>query len=666
MKLSLMQVFQHSARRIIVLAVVLAASALTVHAQVVFSPPTQVSGAMGSPGEPQIFLDSAGNINVVWSEGTGSAVSIFFSRSTDGGATFSTPLKISNDSGISSFPQIALDPRGNIDVIWNDNSPGYTAVFFSRSTDGGTTFSSATNISAPAGGFLNQISSEIAVDLNGNINVGWLGIGGNIVFTRSTDGGAAFSSPVTLGAGVASPAVVVDRTGSILILWEAAVSGHNPFDVFFTRSADGGVTFSSPKDISNLPDGSTYEQIAIASDGTIDVAWNSNCQNTGFFTCPAGPSSAVYFSQSKDNGTTFSSPVNLSNGAGTGISNVKIAIESTGKIDVLWPGGVSGTTYGFLTSSIDGGATFSTPQQVITGFANQLAADPNGNISVSANNPTNVYVARSADGGATFSTANVSNNSSSGGVAQIEVRMVTDSTGNIAVVWPNYNFNTFQWNILFSRGSVLSLSSLSLSPADVTGGSSSTGTVTLSGAAPTGGAVISLSSSDPSVGVPATVTISRGTTSTTFTVATSPVAAKTTAVITAAFGGVTQTATITEEPPALTSVTLNPSSVTGRSSSTGTVTLSGPAPAGGAVVALSSSNSSLAAVPPSVTVPAGFTNATFTVNTRVVICPNSATITGSLSGVSQTANLVVMPTAPLPASVCSVTGKHGPKTFGQL
>src|SRR5260370_33628145 len=55
----------------------------------------------------------------------------------------------------------------------------------------------------------------------------------------------------------------------------------------------------------------------------------------------------------------------------------------------------------------------------------------------------------------------------------------------------------------------------------------------------------------------------------------------------------------------LSSLTLNPTSVIGGAqSSTGTVTLSGPAPAGGAQVALSSSNPATANVPSSVTVAA--------------------------------------------------------------
>src|SRR5213076_862677 len=68
----------------------------------------------------------------------------------------------------------------------------------------------------------------------------------------------------------------------------------------------------------------------------------------------------------------------------------------------------------------------------------------------------------------------------------------------------------------------------------------------------------------------------------------------------------------------LSSLTLNPTSVIGGvQSSTGTVTLSGPAPAGGARVALSTNNGA-ASVPSSVAVPAGATSATFPVNTSAV------------------------------------------------
>jgi len=67
----------------------------------------------------------------------------------------------------------------------------------------------------------------------------------------------------------------------------------------------------------------------------------------------------------------------------------------------------------------------------------------------------------------------------------------------------------------------------------------------------------------------------------------------------------------------LSSVALNPTSVPGGSSSTGTVTLSGPAPSYGVPVDLSSS-ASAATVPASVTVAGGASSANFTVNTSAV------------------------------------------------
>ena len=68
----------------------------------------------------------------------------------------------------------------------------------------------------------------------------------------------------------------------------------------------------------------------------------------------------------------------------------------------------------------------------------------------------------------------------------------------------------------------------------------------------------------------------------------------------------------------VTSLTLDPATITGGSgaSATGTITLSAPAPAGGTSVDLMSSNPRLAAVQPSVTVPAGQTSASFVIGTN--------------------------------------------------
>ena len=106
------------------------------------------------------------------------------------------------------------------------------------------------------------------------------------------------------------------------------------------------------------------------------------------------------------------------------------------------------------------------------------------------------------------------------------------------------------------------------------------------------------------------------------------------------------------------------SSVVGGNSSQGTAILTGAAPAGGAVVTLSSSNRASATVPASVTDPAGAFSATFTVSTASVTASTSATITGAFGGATRSATLTVTPPPPPigPASlgVSPATVEGGP------
>jgi hypothetical protein len=127
--------------------------------------------------------------------------------------------------------------------------------------------------------------------------------------------------------------------------------------------------------------------------------------------------------------------------------------------------------------------------------------------------------------------------------------------------------------------SLTTITQVTLNPTSVIGGTSSTGTVTLSAPAPGGGAVVGLSSNNAAAVVGANVTVGGGATTADFMVTTIPVSAAASPMITGTYNG-TQTATLTVNPPGLASVSLNPSSVVGGNISTGTVTLTGPAPAG--------------------------------------------------------------------------------------
>ena len=90
----------------------------------------------------------------------------------------------------------------------------------------------------------------------------------------------------------------------------------------------------------------------------------------------------------------------------------------------------------------------------------------------------------------------------------------------------------------------------------------------------------------------------------------------------------------------LSSLTVNPSVVKGGIPSQGTITLSGPAPAGGLVVTLAS-NRTAAIVPARITVPAGAASSTFTVRTKVVALRRVVTMSAAYSRVTKTAKLTL-------------------------
>ncbi|MGB7763348.1 MAG: IPT/TIG domain-containing protein [Bryobacteraceae bacterium] len=100
-------------------------------------------------------------------------------------------------------------------------------------------------------------------------------------------------------------------------------------------------------------------------------------------------------------------------------------------------------------------------------------------------------------------------------------------------------------------------------------------------------------------------------------------------------------------PPQLQSLTLYPNSVVGGGSASGFLNLTEAAPAGGAVVSLSS-DSTAVSVPASVTVPAGFTSTAFNIFTNPVNALQTATISATYNGSSAQAQLTVRTNVPAP------------------
>ncbi|MCZ7580994.1 MAG: SBBP repeat-containing protein [Fimbriimonadaceae bacterium] len=182
---------------------------------------------------------------------------------------------------------------------------------------------------------------------------------------------------------------------------------------------------------------------------------------------------------------------------------------------------------------------------------------------------------------------------------------------------------------------------VTLNPTSVFGGQSSTGTVTLDEAAPQGGITFNLSSDNPAATVPTTLTIDGGNDSANFGVTTTAVAVTTLATISAEVASIIESAVLTINPAVPSSLTINPNVVNGGDSTTGTVTLTGPAGPGGVVVSLSSNNP--AAIPPAtVTVTAGQLSRSFTITTTAVAVDTVVTITASVGATNVNAQMTII------------------------
>jgi hypothetical protein len=188
--------------------------------------------------------------------------------------------------------------------------------------------------------------------------------------------------------------------------------------------------------------------------------------------------------------------------------------------------------------------------------------------------------------------------------------------------------------------------SLVVDPLRILGSRSPTGTVFLAAPAPEGGAVVTLTSDHPDlVTVPASVTIPAGGVNAPFPVTTAAVTETTPVQITASYGGATWTATLTLVPVTLSSIYLCANTVAGGMRASGVYRLSDPATPGGTIVTFTSSDPTIARVPPSQTLMSPFTGAGFGVLTAPVTAPTPVVITVSCGGVTRTATLTVLPSA---------------------
>lgn len=260
---------------------------------------------------------------------------IMFARSTDGGATWSTPLPISpaynnNVVGGRQGAAVKVGLDGTVYVVWLDTVDKQAVERMSISHDGGKTFP-AQNITvaivtddgvnpAPGSSFRQDArtfpSFSIAPD-DDTLYVAWGNRMGDptnghavVMLTKSTDGGLTWSTPVVAGdvsSRSAFFASVAAEPGHVVNVAFQAMddkpAGTKPgagvvhYDAYFARSTDAGASFGSPLKISTAPsdpDGSSTNSLraqflgdyitAVAGPDGVFVVWTDSRNATP---CPA-------------------------------------------------------------------------------------------------------------------------------------------------------------------------------------------------------------------------------------------------------------------------------------------------------------------------------------------------------------------------------------------
>jgi hypothetical protein len=265
-------------------------------------------GMLSPPGDggftPVVALGSNGSVYVAWADSAGGPRRVLLASSSDLGVTFSLPVNVSSSSGEAFDPTIAVDDGDAINVVWEDTGSGEGSIFFSRSSDGGSSFSSPKKISAADG---EASDPELAVDRFGGINVAWIedqpAGGTRVMISRTTDGGQTFSAPAIVTSGSAAEFEYLTMTtgGARTYL---AFNDETTQQVYLAQSQSSLLDFAAPIQLSHADTskGRAHSpSVAVDGSGRVHAVWID--------TSILGNEEGLLVYRSSSDGQTFSTPV---------------------------------------------------------------------------------------------------------------------------------------------------------------------------------------------------------------------------------------------------------------------------------------------------------------------------------------------------------------------
>jgi len=365
----------------VLLAIGLLVSAVpAVQAAITFGPAIRVSTNTGLSKEPSVAA-SGTYVYVAWEDftpvsGSGSDAEIWMRVSSNNGAGFGSPIRISTNTYASRYPSVAA-LGSYVYVAWRDSTPvsgsgSQPEIWMRVSSNNGASFGPAIRISYNT--YISSAPSVAASD--GYVYVAWYdytpvsGSGGNaeIWMRISSNNGVTFGPAIRISTNIGesgNPSVAA--SGSyVYVAWDDSTpvsgSGSAP-EIWMRVSSNNGVSFGSPIRIST----NTYSSFfpSVAAYGTyIYVAWSDYTPVSG-----SGSDAEIWMRVSSNNGASFGSPIRIS--TNTGASIFPSVAASGSYVYVAWMDNtpVSGSGIGFeiwIRVSSNYGASFGPPIRIST------------------------------------------------------------------------------------------------------------------------------------------------------------------------------------------------------------------------------------------------------------------------------------------------------------
>ena len=281
----------------------------------------------------------------------------------------------------AGLPGVWVAVWGSVDTFGAGDNLEFSEVVFSRSTDGGRTWTAGVELSDNAA--VNDGGPAIATDGQGVWVVAW-SHSGSVQYARSTDDGLTWGPPIGIlgpGADGAGIAIASDRAGSWVAAW-GAEDPSNDDDIYTIRSNDNGISWTAPVQLSTdaMTDARPDESPDIAGDGLGN--WVATWSRDG------RPVTA----RSTDNAVSWSALYALGTGEFSGSARPQIATDRDGTWVVAWssnllPGLSFNIDRALFSRSTDAGLTW-TSQQQVGGTAQNVGDRDHGPVRVVVTGPS--------------------------------------------------------------------------------------------------------------------------------------------------------------------------------------------------------------------------------------------------------------------------------------